>query len=294
MSDPSSISAAFPFESRFVTVHGARMHYVEEGAGDPVLFLHGNPTSSYLWRNVIPHVSPFARCIAPDLIGMGKSAKPPGPYRFADHSWYVEGLIEALGLTNVTLVLHDWGSALGFHYARRHEHNVRGLAFMEALLRPVQWASFPPEFSLGFRLMRAPVVGWLMISVLNVFLNQIMPRTIVRRLTEEERRRYAEPFGTIASRKPVRQWPREIPIDGTPADVHETVASYSEWLTTTPLRKLLLWATPGAVTPPALVDWCREHFSNLETVDLGHGIHYLQEDHPHAIGEAVARWYQSL
>ena len=137
------ISAAFPFQSKFVEVHGSKMHYVEEGAGDPVLFLHGNPTSSYLWRNVIPHVSPLARCIALDLIGMGKSDKPDLEYRFVEHSRYVDGFIEALGLRNITFVIHDWGSALGFHYARRHEENVKGLAFMEAIVRTLTWDEWP-------------------------------------------------------------------------------------------------------------------------------------------------------
>ncbi len=284
------ISADFPFESKYVTVHGSRMHYVDEGAGDPVLFLHGNPTSSYLWRNIIPHIVPHARCIAPDLIGMGKSDKVLCPYRFQDHSWYVEGFIDELKLENITLVIHDWGSALGFHYARRHERNVRGLAFMEALLCPVRWAEFPKDFKMGFRLMRTPGIGWFMVSVMNVFLNQIMPQTIVRALTTEEQRRYAEPFPTIGSRKPVRQWPREIPIDGTPSDVHDVVAGYSAWLQQTPIPKLLLHATPGGIIRADTVEWAREHFTNLKTVDLGKGIHYLQEDHPEEIGKALASW----
>jgi haloalkane dehalogenase len=294
MTSTRAISAEFPFESKFATVHGARMHYVEQGSGEPVLFLHGNPTSSYLWRNVIPHVSPHARCIAPDLMGMGKSAKPPSPYRFNDHSWYVEGFIEALALDNITLVLHDWGSALGFHYARRHEERVKGLAFMEAIVRPVRWSRFPDDFKTGFKLMRTPFVGWLMISVMNVFLEQIMPKTIVRRLTDEERRRYAEPFPTVASRKPIRQWPREIPIDGTPRDVHQIVSSYSDWLQSTTLPKLLVHATPGGVIRSDTVAWCQEHFPNLETVDVGRGVHYLQEDHPHEIGESLVRWLEAV
>jgi haloalkane dehalogenase len=294
MTASDTIAADFPFESRFATVHGSRMHYVESGEGAPVLFLHGNPTSSYLWRNVIPHVAPHARCIAVDLIGMGKSDKPACPYRFHDHSWYVEGFIEAMGLTNLTLVVHDWGSALGFHYARRHTGNVRGLAFMEALLRPMRWSEFPKDFKSGFKLMRTPGVGWLMVSVMNVFLTQIMPQTIVRPLSAEERARYAEPFPTVGSRKPVRQWPREIPIDGTPRDVHEVIEAYGAWLTETATPKLLLHASPGGIIRADTVAWARQRFSNLETVDLGAGIHYVQEDHPHTIGAAIAEWYQRL
>ena len=294
MTTSQPISADFRFESKHLSVHGSRMHYVEQGAGDPVLFLHGNPTSSYLWRNIIPHVAPHARCIAPDLIGMGKSDKPNCPYRFQDHSWYVEGFIKELGLENITLVVHDWGSALGFHYARRHASNIKGMAFMEALLRPMRWDQFPKDFKMGFKLMRAPAIGWFMVSVMNVFLKQIMPQTIVRELSPEEKRRYAQPFPSIASRKPVRQWPREIPIDGTPADVHEVITAYGAWLEETPIPKLLLHATLGGIIRPELVEWAREHLQNLQTVDLGEGIHYLQEDHPHEIGAALARWYGEL
>src|SRR3990172_6764945 len=163
------ISAAFPYESRFVEVHGSRLHYVEEGAGDPVLFLHGNPTSSYLWRNVIPHVSPLARSIAPDLIGMGKSDKPDIDYRFFDHARYVDGFIDALGLRNITLVVHDWGSALGFHYACRHESNVRAIAFMEAIVRPITWDEWPEQARQGFQGFRTPGLGEQMVIEQNMF-----------------------------------------------------------------------------------------------------------------------------
>ena len=186
MTTQQEISAAFPFESKFVEVHGSKMHYVEEGAGDPVLFLHGNPTSSYLWRNVIPHVSPLARCIALDLIGMGKSDKPDIEYRFVDHSKYVEGFIEALGLRNITFVIHDWGSALGFHYARRHEDNVKGLAFMEAIVRPLTWDEFPEQARQMFQGFRTPEVGENMLINQNMFVEAVLPGAMVRKLTEEE------------------------------------------------------------------------------------------------------------
>jgi haloalkane dehalogenase len=288
------ISSDFPFESRYAKVHGADMHYIDVGEGDPVLFLHGNPTSSYLWRNILPHVVPHARCIAPDLMGMGKSAKPAMPYRFSDHSWYVEGFVEELGLTNVTLVMHDWGGGIGFHYARRHEANVKALAFMETIIRPMRWSEFPPDFRRGFKMMRSPGVGWLMISVLLAFHKQIMPQTIVRRLSKEERRQYLAPYPTVGSRKPVRQWPRELPIDGKPADVVGIVEAYHQWLQETDLPKLLFHANPGAIITPSEVDWCREHMRELETVDLGAGLHYLQEDPPHEIGEQLAAWYRRV
>ncbi len=290
----AEISPEFPFESKFIDVHGSKMHYIEAGEGDPILFLHGNPTSSYLWRNIIPHLSGKGRCIAPDLIGMGKSDKPNIAYRFFDHAKYVDGFIEKMGLKNITLVLHDWGSGLGFHYAARHAANIKALAFMEAIVKPAKWSEFPPDFKIGFKMFRTPVVGWLMISVMNVFVKKILPEAIVRPLSTEEKRFYAAPFATIASRKPVRQWPCEIPIDGKPADVHKAVSDYSHWLQKTPLPKLLFYAHPGGIINATVLEWCKQHFPNLQTVDLGKGIHYLQEDHPHQIGENLAKWLPSL
>lgn len=285
-----AISAAFPFQSDYVTVHGSKMHYVDEGQGDPILFLHGNPTSSYLWRNIIPYVTEQRRAVAPDLIGMGKSDKPDLDYRFQDHYRYLEGFIDALELDNVTLVVHDWGSGLGFHFAAENPERVRAMAFMEALLRPVKWSDFPPDFKLGFRLMRTPGVGWLMISVANLFVRQVLPQAVVRDLTAEEKRVYGEPYPTIASRKPVRQWPLEIPIEGKPADVQQIIADYSRWLQQTEIPKLLFYAQPGAVIRAPIVEWAEEHLPNLTSVDVGPGLHFIQEDNPHLIGSALREW----
>lgn len=294
MSSPNSISAEFPFQSKFVEVHGSKMHYIDEGDGDPILFLHGNPTSSYLWRNIIPYLTPHGRCIAPDLIGMGKSDKPKLAYRFFDHYKYVEGFVEALKLRNITLVIHDWGSALGFHYAMQHENNIKGMAFMEALITPLKWSGFNKDFKMGFKLMRTPAVGWFMISVLNVFNKRILPAATVRKLSAEELAMYQQPFRTIGSRRPVRQWPREIPIDGKPAEVHEVIEQYHQKLQQSDLPKLLFYATPGGLINEEAVAYCKAHFKNLETVHIGPGIHYLQEDNPHKIGAELARWYQGL
>ncbi len=294
MISQTEISADFPFASRYLDVHGARMHYIDEGSGDPILFLHGNPTSSYLWRNIIPHLTPSGRCIAPDLIGMGKSDKPDLPYRFFDHVEYLEGFISALGLKNITLVVHDWGSALGFHYAMRNEGNVKGLAFMEAILKPATWADFPPDFRMGFKMFRTPGLGWFMISVMNVFVNRILPKAIVRTLREEEINRYREPFPTVGSRRPVRRWPCEIPIEGKPADVAEVVESYGKRLRASGLPKILFYGTPGGIVKEREVAWCRENLKNLETVAIGPGIHYLQEDNPHLIGKELTRWYSNI
>jgi haloalkane dehalogenase len=290
----AEISAEFPFESKYIEVHGSKLHYVDEGSGDPIVFLHGNPTSSYLWRNIIPHLTPAGRCIAPDLIGMGKSDKPDIGYRFFDHVKYVEGFIEKMELRNVTFVVHDWGSALGFHYAMRNESNVKGLAFMESILTQESWATFPKDFKMGFRLFRTPGINWLMIVGANMFVKQILPQAIVRKLSEEEKERYGEPYGTLGSRKPVLQWPNEIPIDGKPADVAAAVDSYSDKLRESELPKLLFYATPGGIMSPAKLEWAKENLKNLTMVDIGQGIHYLQEDNPHLIGTELASWYGDL
>ncbi len=289
-----SISTDFPFESKYIEIHGSKMHYIDEGEGDPILFLHGNPTSNYLWRNIIPYVIPHGRCIAPDLIGMGKSDKPNLDYRFFDHSKYLEGFIEKLGLTNVTVVLHDWGSGLGFHYAMRHESNIKGLAFMEALLKPMNWEEFPSSEKMGFKLFRTPGIGWFMISVMNMFLTQLVPKMIVRKLSVEEMDHYMAPFKTVQSRKPVRQWPSEIPISGEPSDVHKIMSNYSQKLQESELPKMLFYASPGAIIDKNGVDWCKKNLKNLELVDIGEGLHYVQEDNPHLIGEKLAKWYQGL
>ena len=284
-----AISAAFRYESKYVEVHGARMHYVEEGSGSPILFLHGNPTSSYLWRNVIPHLTGLGWCIAPDLIGMGRSDKPEIEYRFVDHARYVDGFIEALGLRDITLVVHDWGSALGFHYARRHEGNVKGIAFMEAIVRPVTWDEWPEQARQIFQGFRTPGVGEQMVLEQNMFVEGVLPGAILRKLSDEEMNRYREPFPDPQSRKPTWRWPNEIPIEGQPADVVAIVEAYGEWLKRSPLPKLLLYAQPGAIMRN-LVDWCRENMANLKTVDIGPGVHFVQEDRPHEIGEAIAAW----
>ena len=277
MADDEEISAAFPFESKFIEVNGSRMHYVEEGSGDPVLFLHGNPTSSYLWRNVIPHVSPQARCIAPDLIGMGKSDKPDIEYRFFDHVPYIEGFIEQLGLKNVTLVIHDWGSGLGFHYASRHEGNTKGVAFMEAILPVPSWDAFPEDFRQMFQAFRTPEVGEKMLINQNMFVETVLPAAMLRKLTDEEMNRYREPYKEEAARKPVWRWPNEVPIDGDPADVWEAAVAYHEWLQRTEVPKILFHATPGAIMTAALVESLKSTLKNLKTVDIGPGLHFVQD-----------------
>jgi len=289
------MSTEFPQVSKRVEVDGSPMHYIEAGAGDPIVFLHGNPTSSYLWRNVIPHLAPFGRCIAPDLIGMGRSGKPDIEYRFFDHVRYVEGFVDALGLRNITLVIHDWGSALGFHYAMGHEQNVKAIAFLEAILMPLpDWQAFAPEMREMFQAFRTPEVGWDLVVNQNVFIERVLPGAILRKLSEEEMNRYREPYLEPKNRKPLWRWPNEIPLAGEPADVTAAVNHYNAKLRESDLPKLLLYATPGAVITATLVDWCLKNLKQLKAVHVGGGIHYLQEDHPQEIGAAIAEWYRAL
>ncbi len=289
------ISADFPFESHYVDVLGSKMHYVDEGEGDPILFLHGNPTSSYLWRNVIPHLTSLGRAIAPDLIGMGKSDKPDIEYRFVDHVKYVDGFIEALGLKNITLVIHDWGSGLGFHYAHRNDTNIKCIAFMESILMPIpNWDMMPEQMRDVFKNLRNPEVGYDMVVNQNFFVEQLLPMAIVRQLTEEEMNKYREPYLEPSSRKPLWVWPNEIPIEGEPADVTEIVGAYNQWLQQTELPKLMLYGNPGAIITEPIVEWAKQNLKNLSTVDIGDGVHYLQEDHPHEIGSEIAEWYKKL
>ncbi len=208
---------------------------------------------------------------------------------------YIAGFIDALGLQNITLVIHDWGSALGLHYAMRNESNIRGIAMMEAILMSVpSWDAFPPDFQEMFKGFRAPEVGWNMVVDQNMFVEGVLPNAIVRDLTEEEMNVYRAPFTDPEHRKPVWRWPNELPIEGEPADVVEAVDAYGAELQQSDLPKLLFHATPGALLPPPMVDWSKEHFSNLKTVDIGQGIHFLQEDNPHLIGRELAAWYQGL
>ncbi len=289
----SAISAEFPFESKFVSVLDSRMHYVDEGEGDPILFLHGNPTSSYLWRNVMPHLRQQGRIIAVDLIGMGKSDKPDIDYTYDDHIRYVEGFFDALNLRNVTLVIHDWGSALGFDYASRHESNVAGIAFMEAIIPPfAPIASYEAMGQMGemFQAWRTPGTGEQMILEQNQFVEQILPGAVARGLTDEEMVHYRAPYPDAASRKPTLVWPREVPIGGEPNRNVELVRRYATWMTATEMPMIHLWARPGALNPEPVAQWLVHNVKDLESVFVGQGIHFIQEDQPEIIGRAIADW----
>ena len=283
-----SISAQDPYERKRVAVLDSDMAYVDTGSGDPVVFLHGNPTSSYLWRNVIPPVAATHRCLAPDLIGMGDSGKnPAGSYRFVDHARYLDAWFEALGLTHsVMLVVHDWGSALGFYWAHRHPERIKALAYMEAVVQPLTWASWPETARNIFQAMRSPA-GEDMVLQKNVFVERILPASVIRGLGDEEmavyRRPYLEPG---ESRRPTLTWPRQIPIEGEPVDVTRIVEAYGAWLSTSPIPKLFVNADPGVILTGPQREFCRS-WPNQKEVTVK-GTHFVQEDSPLEIGRAVA------
>jgi haloalkane dehalogenase len=287
------ISAEFPFESGSVEMLGSNMHYVEAGRGPVALFVHGNPTWSYLWRNVIPHVARVARCVAVDLIGMGLSDKPQIDYKFADHARYFEAVIDALGLEEVTLVLHDWRSALGFDWASRHEPRVSRIAFMEAFLMPVSgFEVFPESVRDGFKAFRTPELGWELLVEQNQFIERVLPSSVVRPLSAEELDNYRRPFRNVSDRMPLWRWPNEIPIGGEPAEVHAVMDRYSRWLQRTAVPKLMLHAEPGVLIGAQMVEWAQTHLPELTSRSIGEGIHDVQEDQPHLIGRAIADWLE--
>lgn len=283
-------------DKKTVEVDGIAMAYVDQGEGAPVLFLHGNPTSSYLWRNVMPHVAaPGRRLIAPDLVGMGDSGKLPGSgpdrYSFVEHRHYLDRLIERVVGPDeaVTLVVHDWGSALGFHWARRNPDRVKGICFMEAIVAPFpDWDHFPESAREIFRGFRSPAGEDLILNK-SLFVEAVLPGSILRKLTDEEIAEYRRPFAEPGEgRRPTLSWPRQIPIAGEPEEVVAIVADYAAWLPHTAFPKLFVDAEPGALVWDALrhaiAGW-----ANLDQVTVP-GIHFIQEDSPDEIGHAIAEW----
>ena len=292
---PPTPSADFPFESHFVEVLGSKIHYVDEGEGPVFLFLHGNPTSSYLWRNVIPHVTPIGRALAMDLVGFGKSDKPDIGYTFQEHQSYVDGFIAALGLEDIVLVIHDWGSMLGIDYARRQTANVKGVVFMEAIVPP----TFPMEAAGGlgelFTAFRSAETGKKLLIDQNVFVEQIVgSATVTREMSEAEMTAYRAPFLEPATRFPIYVWPNELPIGGEPARNVDAVEKAGQWLMTSETPKLLLYARPGAIVTPEAAEWMAANYRNIESRFVGYGAHYIQEDNPEVIGRSIADWYRQL
>jgi haloalkane dehalogenase len=271
---------------RRIRVLDTEMTYVDTGSGDPIIFLHGNPTSSYLWRNIIPYLSSHGRCYAPDLVGMGQSGNSPSQaYRFVDHARYLDAWFEALDLTsNVTLVLHDWGSALGFYRAFRHPKQVKAIAYMEAILQPRRWADFPQGRDTMFRAMRSDHGERLVLDE-NFFIETVLPKSIIRHLSEQEMDAYRAPFPDRNARRPLLTWPRELPIEGEPADVVAIVTQYGEWLSKSSLPKLLISAEPGAILVGRALEFCRR-WPNQREVKV-QGIHFIQEDSSDGIGVAL-------
>lgn len=291
-------SANMPYDKKMIEVSGSNMAYVDEGEGPVVLFLHGNPTSSYLWRNIIPFVADRYRAIAPDLIGMGNSDKPDIGYTFAEHAAYLDGFIAALGLKDITLVIHDWGSVLGMRYARMNENNVTAVAFMEAGIPPALPA--PSLEAMGepsaqlFGMLRSPA-GEEAVLQGNFFVEEVLGKMAVATpLSQEVLDNYRAPFPTPESRKPTLVWPRQVPIAGEPADTAAVITANGEWLYSTEIPKLMFHVAPGALMPPPVVEYVKANASNLEDVFLGPGVHFVQEDHPEAIGRALRDWIDRL
>lgn len=279
-----------------VEVEGLRMAYREVGEGSPVVFLHGNPTSSYLWRDVIPACEGLGRCLAPDLIGHGQSDKlaesGPDRYTFVEHRRYLDAWFEAVGATDdVTLVVHDWGSALGFDWAARHPDRVRGIAYMEAIVMPVTWDDWPDAARDAFQAFRSPA-GEEMVLEQNLFVELVLPGAVQRELSDEEMAAYRAPFAEPGEgRRPTLTWPRQIPIDGEPADVVEIVEHYGAWLAGSDVPKLLVVAEPGAILRGRQLELARSWPNQTEVTVPG--IHFVQEDSGPAIGAAIADWHRT-
>jgi haloalkane dehalogenase len=270
------------------------MSYVETGFGDPIVFLHGNPTSSFLWRNIIPYADECGRCLAPDLVGMGQSGKSPTrAYRFIDHARYLDAWFDALQLNrNIVLVLHDWGSALGFYWAFRHRHQVQAIVYMEAIVQPRRWDDFPNGRDAMFRALRSEQ-GEYMVLDENFFIEMVIPKSIIRKLSDEEMAAYRAPFRDREARLPMLVWPRELPIEGAPTDVVTIVEQYGEWLAgSDQVPKLFINADPGAQIVGRLRDFCRR-WPNQREVTVP-GIHYIQEDSPDEIGAAIRKFVEGL
>jgi haloalkane dehalogenase len=292
MTEATELSTAEPAK-KTVTVKGRKMAYVEMGEGDPIVFLHGNPASSYLWRNIMPHLAGLGRCLAPDLIGMGDSDKLPdsGPdrYRFVEHRDYLDGWFEAVGITDkVTLVIHDWGSALGFDWANRNRDRMRGIAYMEGIVRPVDWPEWNKDATPIFQGFRSSA-GEVMVLEKNIFVERVLPGSILRKMSDAEMAVYRRPFAEPGEgRRPTLTWPRQIPIEGEPADVVAIVQDYADWMASNDMPKLFINAEPGAILIGAQREFCRGWRNQTEVTVKGE--HFIQEDSPHEIGQAIAEW----
>jgi haloalkane dehalogenase len=279
-----------------IDVLDSTMAYREAGDREAPLslFLHGNPTSSYIWRNILPLVAPVAHCIAPDLIGFGQSGKPDIEYRFADHVRYLDAFLDRAGITSAFIIAQDWGSALAFHLAARRPEFIRGLAFMEFIRPMPTWNDFHRDAIENFQKFRTPGVGEEMILQGNAFVERVLPSATVRKLTDEEMSVYRAPFPTPESRRPTWRFPNELPIAGEPPDVYSTLEKAHHALAQSSYPKLLFAGNPGALVSPAFAASFAKGLKNCRVVQLSSGIHYLQEDHPDVIGANVKEWLIEL
>ncbi len=293
MTTQGSVSAACDYPARFVSVQGSKIHYIEDGKGDPVVFLHGMPTFSYLWRNIIPSLADKAHCIAPDLIGMGASAKPNIDYTIYDHINYIQGFIEALALKNITFVLHGWGSVIGFDYARRHAANVKALAFLESHVRPTtDWDMLSLPIQQLTALLKRPGASYHAVVEQNYLIDKFLPNGVLRKLSTEEFEHYRKPFADPESRKPLWQYIQDLPL-GEGNGVVTLIEKYSQWLQHAPQPKLMLYAVPGFITTMATVQWAKEHIQNLTLVELQDALHFAQESVPAVFCKELRKWYLS-
>lgn len=271
--------------------------YIEEGEGDPILLLHGNPTSSYLWRNVIPELAGLGRVIVPDLIGQGDSEKlpaadGPGRYSFQVVYDYLDGLLQAIGANqNITLVVHDWGSALGFYWAQQHQTAVRGIAYMEGIVCPLSWDDWPEAARGIFKGFRSDK-GEELVLQRNMFIEQVLPSSVIRDLTEEEMSHYRSWAQQPDDRQPTLNWPRQIPIEGEPAAMVELVDSYGNWMANNHIPKLFINAEPGSILTGRPREFCRSWLNQTEVMVAGS--HFIQEDSPLEIGRAIAQWHKTI
>ena len=291
------LSETMSYEKKFASVNGKQIAYVEAGSGDPIVLLHGNPTSSFLWRNVVPELAESGRVIVPDLIGQGDSEKLPaseGPERYTLEVAYsyVDGLLETIGANqNVTLVIHDWGSGIGFLWAMRHAAAVKGVAYMEAIVQPVSWANWP-ESAVGiFKGFRSEK-GEDMILNRNMFIEGVLPSSVIRPLSDAEMDAYRAPHLDADDRQPLLNWPRQIPIEGEPEDVVALVNEYGAFMAGSGLPKLFINADPGSILVGPQREYCRS-WPNQQEVTVK-GLHFIQEDSPVEIGQAVASWLKAI
>ena len=284
-------------DKKKISIDGKEIAYHQQGSGEPIVFLHGNPTSSYLWRNITPYLHDQASCISMDLIGMGDSDKLDNPdtnsYRFEEHFYYVEKAIKAL--TNnekITLVVHDWGSALGFHWSYKHPELIKGIAYMEAIVKEMTWDDWDKNAKSIFQGFRSDV-GEDLVLEKNYFVEKVLPGSIIRTLDADEMNEYRRPFlSSGEDRRPTLSWPREIPIEGEPGNVCQIVNEYAEWMKTNNIPKLFINAEPGAITTGKIRDFCRSWKNQTEVTVKG--IHFIQEDSPDEIGKALSKWYKEL